>query len=70
MFDVGVSQAEKFTKRALVVDPADTVIAERRDVVAAVAFLAGAVTAYGYVFENGNGFLPFAYFHILLLSID
>lgn len=70
MFDVGVRQAEKFTKRAFLVDPADTVIAERGDVVAAVAFFAGAIAADGDVFEYRNGFLSLAYFHILLLSIN
>lgn len=70
MFDVGVRQAEKFTKRAFFVDPADTVVAERRHIVAAVAFFAGAISADGDVFKYGNGFLTLVYFHILLLSVD
>lgn len=70
VFDVGIGQAEKLAKCAFLVDPADAVIAERGDVIAAVAFLAGAIAADGDVFEYGNGFLTLAYFHILLLSID
>ena len=70
VINVGVSQAEKFAKGAFFVDPADSIVAQRCDVITTMIFFAGTISAYGNIVHHRQRLVTLSDLHTLRLRVD